>query len=80
MERNKKNTLVIYIEAEDMTKLNSLLDEIKVAMPAKPIFRVYSPVSGCAGHIGVDVVMDRRRSLSVDDFLKMEGVVFAIEV
>jgi len=79
MERNKKNTLVIYVEVEDMTKLNSLLDEIKAALPTKPIFRVYSPVSGCAGHVGVDVVMDRRKSLAVEDLLKMDGVVFAIE-
>ncbi len=79
MERKKKNTLVIYMEVEDMTKLNSLLNVIKAAMPTKPIFRVYSPVSGCAGHVGVDVVMDRKKSLTAEDFLKIDGVVFAIE-
>ncbi len=79
LERRKKNTLVVYVEICDMAKLNSFLEQVKNTCPTEPVFRVYAPVSNCTGHVGVDVVMDRRRGLQVNDFIEMEGVAFAIE-
>ena len=78
-EKKKKNTLVVYVEISDMSKLNTFLDQVKAASKFEPVFRVYAPVSNCAGHVGVDVVMDRRKGLQVNQFLEMEGVAFAFE-
>jgi putative Mg2+ transporter-C (MgtC) family protein len=78
-ERKKKNTIVIYVEINKMEKLNSFLNKVHSLTKSEPVFRVYSPLSGHAGHLGVDVVMDRRKGLSPEDFLGIEGVAFAIE-
>ena len=78
-EKRKKNTLVIYVEISDMGKLNAFLDQVKALCKIEPVFRVYAPISNCTGHVGVDVVMDRRKGLRVNDFLDMEGVAFAFE-
>ncbi len=79
LERGKKNALVVYVEIEEMAKLNPFLDQVNSLCASEPVFRVYSPLSGCSGHLGVDVVMDRRKGLLPDDFLKIDGVAFAIE-
>ncbi len=78
-EKKKKNTLVVYVEISDMSKLNTFLDQVKAASKIEPVFRVYAPISSCAGHVGVDVVMDRRKGLQANQFLEMEGVAFAFE-
>ena len=78
-ERRKKNTLVVYVELTEMTLLNSFIKEAKEKCPTEPAFRVYAPISGSAGHLGIDVVMDRRKGLHADEFLGMEGVAFAFE-
>ena len=78
-ERRKKNTLVIYVEINDMEKLNDFIARAKEKCPSEPAFRVYAPISGTAGHLGVDVVMDRRKGLHADEFLDIEGVSYAFE-
>jgi putative Mg2+ transporter-C (MgtC) family protein len=78
-ERKKKNTLVVYVELSDITLLNEFIDEAKKRCPSEPTFRVYAPISGCSEHLGVDVVMDRRKGLHADAFLDIEGVAYAFE-
>ncbi len=78
-ERKKKNTLVIYVELNDITLLNNFISAAKEKYPSEPVFRVYAPISGCKGHLGVDVVMDRRKGLHADEFLEIEGVAYAFE-
>lgn len=78
-ERRKKNTLVVYVELNDMTMLNKFISVVKEKSPSEPTFRVYAPISGFAGHLGIDVVMDRRKGLHADEFLGMEGVAYAYE-
>ncbi|MBQ3075734.1 MAG: MgtC/SapB family protein [Clostridia bacterium] len=78
-ERRKKNTMVVYVELTEMTLLNNFIKAAKEKCPAEPGFRVYAPISGTAGHLGIDVVMDRRKGLHADEFLGMEGVAFAFE-
>lgn len=78
-ERRKKNTMVVYVELTEMTLLNNFIKASKEKCPAEPAFRVYAPISGTAGHLGIDVVMDRRKGMHADEFLGMEGVAFAFE-
>ena len=78
-ERRKKNTMVVYVELCDITLLNKFIEAAKKRCPAEPVFRVYAPISGCTGHLGVDVVMDRRKGVHADGFLEIEGVAYAFE-
>lgn len=78
-ERKKKNTMVVYVELTEMTLLNNFIKDAKEKCPSEPTFRVYAPISGTAGHLGIDVVMDRRKGMHADEFLGMDGVAFAFE-
>lgn len=78
-ERRKKNTAVLYFELADMSRLNSILDQLKDSLTTEPMFRVLPPKSTCAGHIGVEMVVDRRRCISVEEMLKIDGIIFVIE-
>lgn len=78
-ERKKKNTMVVYVELTEMTLLNGFIKDAKEKCPYEPTFRVYAPISGTAGHLGIDVVMDRRKGMHADEFLGMDGVAFAFE-
>jgi len=80
MERRKKNTEVIYIEVGDMTKVNALINEINEELPSNHTIRIQAPKSGCSGHIGIELVMDRRKHIPLEKLLDKENVIFAIEV
>ncbi len=80
LERRKKNTEVLYLELDDMSKLNFALDSLKEALPQDTVFRVLPPKSTCAGHIGLELVLDRRKNIVLSDLLAFEGVVFVVEV
>lgn len=77
-ERKKRNTEVIYLELEDMKRVNEIIDSITKMMPKPPSFRLEAPRSGYNGHIGIMVIMDRRKGITLEEILSLEGVVFAV--
>lgn len=79
-ERRKKNTEVLYLEIDDMSRINPLTESIRAMIPKDPVFRVLEPKSGYSGHIGLEVVVDRRQCPPLEQFLSLEGIIFAIEI
>lgn len=79
-ERRKKNTEVVYLEIEDMSRLNNIIDEIREVFAPEATFRVLAPKSACAGHIGLEMVLDRRKNVPIQSLSELESVAFAIEV
>ncbi len=79
MERRKKNTKVVYLEVSDMNRINDLMDQIRAKATKEPLFRILPPKSNFNGHLGLELVMDRRQSLSTEELLQFENVVFAAE-
>ena len=77
-ERKKRNTEVIYLELEDMKLLNPTLEIITAALPKASSYRVEAPRSGYTGHIGITLMMDRRKGISIHELMKLDGVVFAV--
>ncbi len=80
MERKKKNTEVIYVEVSDMSKMNELINELNSELHSPHAIRILAPKSGYSGHIGLELVMDRRKPVSIEALLEKEYVVFTIEV
>ncbi len=78
-ERKKKNTEVIYLEIANMKRLNETMDAIRKLANTEVIFRVLPPKSTCPGHIGIEMVLDRRNSIRAEDLLHLDEVVFAVE-
>ncbi|MBR2615431.1 MAG: MgtC/SapB family protein [Clostridia bacterium] len=79
-ERRKKNTEVLYLELDDMSRLNEILSELRELVPGEAMFRVMAPKSCCVGHIGLEMVVDRRKNISIESLLQVKNVIFAIEV
>lgn len=77
-ERRKRNTEVIYLELNDMKLVNPILDRITSTLVKEPSFRVEAPRSGYHGHIGITLMLDRRKGITIEDLLTMDGVVFAV--
>jgi len=77
-ERKKRNTEVIYIELNDMGLVNPTLDTVYQKLPKTATFRVEAPRSGYVGHIGITLMMDRRKGISIQELLQLEGVIYAV--
>lgn len=79
LERGKRRTEVIYLEIDNMERVNPLLNELKGIIKVDFSFRVIEAKSGSKGHIGIDLIIDKRYDLDVDTLCELENVLFAIE-
>lgn len=79
LERGKRRTEVIYLEIDDMTRINSLLNELKKIITVEFSFRVIEPKSGKSGNIGLHLILDKRYDLDTDALCVLENVIFAVE-
>lgn len=78
-ERFKRSVEVIYIESDDMSRLNHLLDELKEKIPADFTVNIQAPKSGKNGNIGIQIVLEKRINPDFKDILSLENVLYVIE-
>lgn len=78
-ERFKRSVEVIYIESDNMGKLNHLLDELKEKIPADFTVNIQAPKSGKNGNIGIQIVLEKRINPDFTDILSLENVLYVIE-
>lgn len=78
-ERRKRLAQVFYVEIGDMYKTNHVMDEISKLIDSEFSFRTMPPRSEKSGNIGLNVVIERRGKLTVNDICAIDNVVFAIE-
>ena len=78
-EKYKRSVEVIYIESDNMSKLNELLDELKYKIPAEYSVNIQAPKSGKNGNIGIQIVLEKRFDPALSEILELENVVYVIE-
>ncbi len=78
-ERRRKSTQVIYVEIDDMYKANEMLVALQAFLDAEVTHQMVAPKSGYAGHLGLVLVLEKRRSLDMESLCAMEHVVFVEE-
>lgn len=78
-ERRKRLAQVFYVEVGDMYKTNRVMEEISALIDSEFTIRTMPPRSEKSGNIGLNVVIERRGKLTVNDICTIENVVFAIE-
>lgn len=78
-ERRRKSTQVIYVEIDDMYKANEMLGVLREFLDADATHQVVAPKSGYAGHLGLVIVLEKRKALDVEGLCAMEHVVFVEE-
>ena len=78
-ERHRKSAEVIYIELDNLYKVNATLAELKKYIPEAFSYQIFAPKSNHSGNVGINLVIDKRIDLDVSSLTKIENVVFAIE-
>ena len=78
-ERHRKSAEVIYIELDNLYKVNATLAELKKYIPEAFSYQIFAPKSNHSGNVGINLVIDKRIDLDVSRLTEIENVVFAIE-
>ena len=78
-ERRRKSAEVIYIELDDLYKVNAALAELEKYIPEAFSYQIFAPKSNHSGNVGINLVIDKRIDLEVARLTEIENVVFAIE-
>lgn len=78
-ERKRKSTQVVYVEIDDMYKANAVLTELQNVLDSHFAHQMVAPKSTYAGHLGLVLVLEKRRALDIDALCAMEHVVFVEE-
>ncbi len=78
-EKRKKMTQVIYVEIDDMYRANAIVEELRALLGVNFIYRFQMPKSGQQGHLGVDLVIEKRIAVDMNALCEKEHIVFAQE-
>ena len=78
-ERHKKATEVIYLEIDDMYQTNRIMKELTEKIGTDFAHHIHSAKSHKDGHLGINIVIDKRINFDVSTLCDIDGVVFAIE-
>ena len=78
-ERRRKSAEVIYIEIDNLYKVNATLEELEKYIPEAFSYQVFAPKSNHNGNVGINLVIDKRIELDISRLTEIENVVFAIE-
>lgn len=78
-ERAKRRTEAVYVEIDDISKTNEVIDKI-VELIGKPCpHKVYSAKSGNTNNIGVIILLDRTMNFDFNKILEIEHVLYVDE-
>lgn len=78
-ERHRKSAEVIYIELDNLYKVNKTISELEKYIPEAFSYQIFAPKSNHSGNVGINLVLDKRIDLDVSRLTEIENVVFAIE-
>ena len=78
-ERHRKSAEVIYIELDNLYKVNATLEKLKNYIPEAFSYQIFAPKSNHSGNVGINLVIDKRIDLDISRLTEIENVVFAIE-
>ncbi|MBO4433707.1 MAG: MgtC/SapB family protein [Clostridia bacterium] len=78
-ERRKRLAQVFYVEVGDMYQTNRVMDDISALIDGEFSIRTMPPRSEKSGNIGLNIVIERRGKLTVNEICAIKDVVFAIE-
>lgn len=80
LEKDKRHKAqILYFEIDDIYRLNTILEKIKekITVPNNPV--IVPPKSSTNGYVGLNIILNQHFEVIPEDFLEIEGVVFALE-
>ena len=79
LERRKKNTELVYIEVDDMYKTNEIIKNVISIIGSEISYNIVAPKSGCQGHLGIIIVIEKRLNFEMEQFSNIQNIVYAQE-
>lgn len=80
LEKDKRNKAqILYLEINDVKRVNEILDAVKdkITVPNNPV--VVPSKSNIDGYVGLNIMLNQHFEVIPEDFLQIDGVVFAVE-
>ncbi len=78
-ERDKKDSVNIYIEIDDMSRTNDVLKTLEEKMPGGFSHQIMSPKSGYGGNLGIMLTAKKRPDFDVARLCEIQHIIFATE-
>lgn len=78
-EKRKKMTQVIYVEIDDMHQANVTVDRLRDYLKTDFSYHFNAPKSAFSGHLGIDLVIEKRIPIDLNELCAVEHVVYAHE-
>ncbi len=78
-ERKRKSAEVIYIEIDDLYKVNAVLEKLREAIPESFTYQIFAPKSKKNGNIGMNIVIDKRIDFDISSLCNIESIIYAVE-
>lgn len=75
----KKSVEVVYTEIDDLYEVNHVIQELKTVIDGEFSYQVFAPKSQKSGHIGLNIVMDKRIGIDLQKLCELNHVVYAVE-
>ena len=79
LERRKKDTELVYIEVDDMYKTNEIIKTVISIIGSEISYNIVAPKSGCQGHLGIILVIEKRLNFEIEQFCKIQNIVYSQE-
>ncbi len=76
LERYKKRTQLIYIEIDDMYKINAVIKAIEEMVGNDCTHKILPSKSGLTKNIGLTILIEKKLQFDILKFLEIENVVF----
>lgn len=78
-EKFKRSVEVLYIESDDISNLNKLLEDIRQLVDEDFTVNIIAPKSGKQGNVGIHLVFEKRAIPDVIELKKLNNVLYVIE-
>ena len=79
LEKGKRRTEAIYIEVNDMSKVNMVVNEINNLVGKENPHKIFPAKSGNTNNVGIVMVLDRRMNFDIYKILEIEHVLYVDE-
>lgn len=79
LERGKRRTEAVYVEIDDMSKTNEVINKINELIGKECPHKIYSAKSGNVNNIGVVMLLERKMNFDFYKILELEHVVYVDE-
>ena len=78
-EKRKRSAEMVYIEINDLYKVNATIEEIKKVIDTEFTYYLSPPKSGFQGNIGMMITISNRIDFDVNSLCEIENVVYTCE-